>query len=198
LKAFGYSWLASAFLGMLIGGNWFNHYYIQIIPPLAFFSGFGLVELFRLSRSFLLYFCLCLGIILFLALEVPFWFSSPLKVSSRLYHRPPYLISKDLSEFIASTTSPQDTIYVAFYEADIYYLSRRKAAVQQLYKYQFTGSQEICAKVIDSIIRKEPALVIWAQRPPAWVSLEEFQGYLERGYDKIKEFQFGIRVYKRK
>src|SRR5665647_1662452 len=106
-------------------------------------GGFGLFEMLRLKRRYLIYLLGVSSAAFFLVREVPYWFLSPPEVSFRLYQRIPYLYSKEISEYIQKESVSTDSIYVAFYQADIYYLSKRKAAVPQLYKYQFTGSHEV-------------------------------------------------------
>ncbi len=197
IRIFGLIWLVSTFAGMAIGGNWFNHYYIQLLPPLAFLGGFGLLEVLRLKRRYLLLFLGLSSAALFLVHEAPYWFLSPPEVSFRLYKRGPYLFSRDISEYIQKESSPTDTIYVAFYQADIYYLSQRKATVPQLYEYQFTGSYKVCQMIIESIKKKAPIIIVRCQPPPAWISDDEFQKLLENGYELRKTYPYNIRLYKR-
>jgi hypothetical protein len=197
IRIFGSLWLFSTFAGMAIGGNWFSHYYIQVLPPLAFMGGFGLFEILRLKRRYLLYLLGISSAALFLVHEVPYWFLSPPEVSFRLYKRIPYLFSKDISEYIQKESAPADTIYVAFYQADIYYLSQRKASVPQLYEYQFTGSHKVYQKIIENIEKKDPIIIVRCQPPPAWISDKEFGRLLENGYELRRRYPSNIRLYKR-
>ena len=198
VRVFGLLWLLSTFSGMAIGGNWFSHYYIQALPPLAFMGGFGLFEMLRLKRRSLIYLLGVSSAAFFLVREVPYWFLSPPEVSFRLYQRIPYLYSKEISEYIQKESVSTDPIYVAFYQADIYYLSKRRATVPQLYRYQFVGSQRVYQKVMKSIERREPMFVVQCQPPPAWISEDEFERILADGYELKRRYPSNIRVYQRK
>ena len=199
VKIFGILWVITTLVGMSLGGNWHWHYFIQLIPPLAFLSGAAIAAFPTLSlRSFwvvvltssFLYFCIK---------QLPHWFLSPKSISQDVYKRLPYLVDKDIAEYISSNTKSHESIYVAFYQADIYYLSKRKAAVpQQLYRYQLLSSQKVFQQILNSIRQKKPAMVIWINYPPEWISAKEFLDFLRERYTEVKKFPYDIVIYKRR
>ena len=50
VKSFGGLWIASSLVGMVMGGWWREHYFIQIVPPLVFLASAGLTQLLSSSR----------------------------------------------------------------------------------------------------------------------------------------------------
>ena len=197
-RIFGILWIISSLLGMAIGGNWYWQYFTQLIPPLAFLSGTIVFALKGYRWRIIQVVFLGVALSVFVVREVPHWFSSPQEVSWELYQRPSYIHAANIVSYIDSTTDTDDLIYVAFAEAEIYYLSQRRAAVPQLYMYDIVGSQSLYDDVLTSIQAREPTLVIWVQEPPQGRgTAEEFQFVLsESGY--FEDARFGdTRVFKR-
>ncbi len=197
-RLFGILWIISSLLGMAIGGNWYWHYFTQIIPPLAFLSGTIVFALKGSKWRYLQAAAIGFALSVFAIGEVPLWFLSPQVVSWEIYHRPGYTHAADIADYINSTTETDDLIYVAFAEAEIYYLSKRHTSVPQLFLSEIIGSQSIYDEILSSIHVREPALVIWVQEPPkARGSAEEFQRLLwDSGYREDTSFG-SIRVFRR-
>jgi len=197
-RLFGILWIISSLLGMAIGGNWYRHYFTQIIPPLAFLSGTIVFALKGSKWRYLQAAALGVALSVFVVREVPLWFLSPQEVSWEVYHRPGYMHAADISDYIISTTDQDDHIYIAFSEAEIYYLSQRRAAVPQLYWLEIVASQSIFEDVKFSIRNREPTLVILVQEPPPKKgSKKDFLGLLlQSGYHEDTHFG-SIRVFRR-
>lgn len=197
-RLFGVLWIFSSLLGMAIGGNWYWHYFTQIIPPLAFLSGTIVFALKGSKWRYLQAAALGVALSVFVVREVPLWFLSPQEVSWEVYHRPGYMHAADISDYIISTTDQDDHIYIAFSEAEIYYLSQRRAAVPQLYWLEIVASQSIFEDVKFSIRNREPTLVILVQEPPPKKgSKKDFLGLLlQSGYHEDTHFG-SIRVFRR-
>jgi hypothetical protein len=89
-------------------------------------------------------------------------------------------------------TDATDTIYVAFAEAELYYLSGRRAATPQFYFLHAEHSQSVFDGVIEAIRRRAPEVVLLVQAPPAnRMSAEEFLRIVESGYVRDREFTVG-------
>jgi hypothetical protein len=50
---------------------------------------------------------------------------------------------------------------------------------------------------LDAVRARRPAMVIWAQSPPQWISADEFRRILERGYRPVGEIG-GIGLFERR
>ena len=73
------------------------------------------------------------GVLLFVQRDAALGIRSPETISWTLYKRPGYILSGQIANYIRSTTHEEDTIYVAFAQADLYYLSARRGAAPQYY-----------------------------------------------------------------
>ena len=195
-RHFGLAWVLSSFVGMAIGGHWAWHYWMQLIPALAWLTAPVWTTTRRMSASAIV--AVTVGIVLFTGRELPQWLAAPNEVSWTVYHRPGYLVESDIAAYIKRATTPADTIQVAFWEAAIYSLSERRASVPHLYYYEYVPSRRAYDAVVQAISRRQPAMVIVVNDPPqAWATREMFVASLSAaGYEPQRVFG-GIAVYAR-
>lgn len=208
IKTFAWLWLISSLLGMAVGGHWSRHYYVQLIPALSFMAGPGVSDLLRSSRRLFSHKTLVVAVIVFGIVDLPLWFGTPEVVSEIMYDRPGYVLNDEIAAYVNEYTTEDDTIYVAFYQAEIYYLAKRRNAVPQLYGYELAASQTVYQQIVDSIRQREPAMIVWVQPPPIeYATPEAFESILLEGYRETRQFvetdpvmgdETVIRVYTRK
>jgi hypothetical protein len=194
---FAAAWLATSVLGMAIGGNWSWHYWTQSIPPLAFVAATVICR-FECRRGNAIV-AITTGVVvaIFVGIDGPFWRLDSHELSARLYRRPAYLVESEIGDFIRRSTKPTDTIYVAFAEAELYPLAERRASVPYLYWYAVSSSVEVFAEVLASLRAREPAVVVWANDPPHYVTVDQFARELDdAGYELDRAFG-SIRIYRR-
>jgi hypothetical protein len=189
---FGLLWLGFSIVGVAMGGWWREHYFIQLVPPLAFLAARGLSQLPSTSLRFAWGLALLLALALFARRDVALAFQNGRMISWELYHRPSYLLQDQVGPYIGSVTDEGDTIYVAFAEAELYYLSGRRAATPQLYFLHAQYSKSVFDGVIEAIRERKPAVVLLVQPPPAnQMSAEEFLHILQAGYTADRGFAVG-------
>jgi hypothetical protein len=198
-RSFCVLWLLSAILGMEAGLWWDWHFFMQIVPPLCFAGGLGLLALRRARRRVAWASALALGLSLFLARDGRLWLEGPYEISWQIYGREPYLVSEQISDYIAKTTRPSDTIQVAFGQPEIYHLSgRRPAVINQLFNAHVIYYEDQWKLVVAAIEQRTPALIVWAQPPPRHrMSAKDFGRLVQQGYDFDRKFGQVI-VYRRK
>jgi len=111
-RRFAAIWLVASFVGMALGGNWYLHYFVQILPPVCALGGVGAAALLRGGwRTWAPWGApalLALG--WFVVRQGPYWTWEPKRISWELYHRPEYLVADEVAEFIRDTTDPSDTM----------------------------------------------------------------------------------------
>jgi hypothetical protein len=193
VRGFGLLWVGVSLIGMSIGASWFPHYFVQLVPPLSFLAGGAVLVSWRLLLA-----PVVLAAVVFLRVEGLLWTKSPAEVSWTLFRRPSELWARDVAAYVAASTTPDDPIYVAFAEAQVYYLAGRRAAIPQLYWYEIDLSPEIFAQVIEAIRNRMPTVIVWVNGPPPRrMTTAKFRALLEPGYREERRFDF-IRVYRRK
>ncbi len=191
-QLFGLLWLGSSVFGMAMGGFWFLHYFIQLMPPLAFLGGAGLLGLGR-QRFRWVWTLLLLLVTLPFTRDLLLWTSPPSQISWDLYRRSGYLVATEVADYIAANTSMDESVFIAFSQAEIYYLSRRRAAIPYMYYAYYEYSPDIFDQAVDAIREAEPAIVVVAQPPPSnRMSSDEFENILLNRYELVKEVQPAI------
>lgn len=202
-RLFGLLWVGVSGVGVAMGGWWREHYFIQIVAPLAFLAGAGLSQPRGPARRTAWVATLGAAALLFLSVDGRLALESPRNASWTLYHRPGYLLQEEVTRYIASTTREDDTIFVAFAEAEYYYLAGRRAAAPQFYYLHAEYSAEVFRSVIDAIEAGKPALVAVLHSPPArQMSKAQFDAILARRYRfekafKLPRWPLGVKIYRR-
>jgi hypothetical protein len=186
---FGALWLGFSIAGVAAGGWWREHYFIQLVPPLAFLAAGGLSELRTTPLRFAWGLALLFALALFARRDLALGFEDGRTISWELYRRPGYLLQDRIGAYVDSVTDATDTIYVAFAEAELYYLSGRRAATPQFYFLHAEHSQSVFDGVIEAIRARQPEVVLLVQAPPAnRMSAEEFLRIVETGYERDQVF----------
>jgi hypothetical protein len=156
------TFLAGAVAGAAAGGYWYWHYYLGLVPPVALLAGAGLARLAARPRPLAAGAGAAAAVVFALAFDARLVGASPDETSWRIYRRPAYLASREIARYVADRTSAQDTIYAAFAQADLYYLSRRRCAGSHLYWTEINrvpGAMETVLAALDDPVRR-PKYVI--------------------------------------
>lgn len=189
---FGLLWLGFSIVGVAMGGWWREHYFIQLVPPLVFLASSGLSRLRTSPLRLAWVVALSLALALFLRRDLALGFQNAQAISWDLYRRPGYLLQDQVAAYLRAVTDEHDTIYVAFAEAELYYLSGRRAAVPQFYFLHAQYSKSVFDSIVEAIRSRRPAVVLLVQNPPQnQMSSREFLGILETGYARDRVFRIG-------
>ncbi len=156
----GVLWLAFATLGVLGGGNFHNHYYQQMVPPLALLAGIGGAALLRdRSRPALALVGVALAVTV--AYTAPLWFDSPTAQAKTIFPSDPHLqTDAAVIRYVRAHTRPGQRIFVMWAAADIYYLSDREPSFRYMW---FRNIQAIPAAL------GQARRMLSGSRPPALV-----------------------------
>ena len=116
---------AFAALGVIGGGNFHNHYYQQLIPPLSVLAGIGGAELWRRRDRVWLAVCAA-ALALTAAVTVPLWFDSGAAQANAVFPHDAHLrTDAAVVRYIDAHTRPGQRVFVMWAAADIYYLADR-------------------------------------------------------------------------
>ncbi len=162
----GRLWLAAAALGVLGGGNFHAHYYIQLAPPLALLAGVGASRIVRRRAGLMA--GVCAGLAAWsLSAAVPLWFDSPRAQAAAVFPSDGHL-QRDamVVAYVRAHSRPGDRIFVMWAAADVYYLADRDPAVPYIWFRNIQaipGALDLVRAALASPSR--PALVV-AEQPP--------------------------------
>jgi 4-amino-4-deoxy-L-arabinose transferase-like glycosyltransferase len=189
--------ILATFAGMSIGGRWYWHYFIQLVPVLAVPAGVGLVACFRSRTGHAIGFVWLIAVAYFVVSQGPFWLLDGKQVSRELYNRPAYQSNEVVAEFLKWKTQPDQTIYVAFSQAELYYLADRRPAVpKQLFWNQVFYNRKVFDEVIRCLRAREPKYVVYERSSPHWMPKAQFSELLQQYYRPVQQFE-GLVVLER-
>jgi hypothetical protein len=137
----GVLWLAFAALAVIGGGNFHNHYYQQLVPPLALLAGIGGAELlgaranWRTSRTSIgMIAVVAAALVATVAVTAPLWFDSGDAQARAVFPDDPHLrTDAAVIRYVRSHTRPGQRIFVMWAAADIYYLGDRDPSLRYMW-----------------------------------------------------------------
>ena len=153
-------WLAAAAVGVLLGGGFHAHYYLQLVVPLSFVAAF--VPLSGWSRAA----SAAAAAAATLAFAAPLWNATDLAQARAIWPTDTHLRSDSaVAEFIRRHTRPSQRIYVLWAAADLYYLADRRPALPYLWFRNVQTIHGAIAAVRQLLDRRAAALVVVEQAP---------------------------------
>jgi hypothetical protein len=158
-------WLGAAALGVLGGGNFHNHYYIQLGPPLAILAGWGGAR--AIQRRAGLVAGAAVGLALWAAyFTVPLWFDSPVAQARAVFPSDGHLQHDGaVIDYVRSHTRPGLRIFVMWAAANVYYLSDRRPAVRYLWYRNLQAIPGALGEVRRALSGPNPPTLIVGEQP---------------------------------
>jgi 4-amino-4-deoxy-L-arabinose transferase-like glycosyltransferase len=159
-------WLGAAALCVIGGGNFHEHYYLQVAPPLALLGGIGLAEVVRRRSPFVA------GVAAGLALwglyaTVPLWFDSPREQAAQVFPRDGHLqVDGEIVDYVRSNSRPGDRIFVMWAAANVYYLSDRDPAVPYMWFRNIQTIPGALDQVRDALAASDRPVLVVVEQPP--------------------------------
>jgi hypothetical protein len=179
-------WLGAAALGVVGGGNFHAHYYIQLAAPLAVLGGVGAARLWE-TRSGLVAGVAC-GLALWSAVAiVPLWFDSPSAQAARVFPNDEHLQhDAAVIAYVRGHTDPGQRIFVMWAAANVYYLGDRAPAV----RYMWFRPLQVIPGALDEVHSAlgrpgRPPLVVAEQPADALDTSGETARLLDRYYRPV-------------
>ena len=156
----------AALLGLSMPTRFYEHYFIQIVPPLAILAGASLAYLLQ-QRSVIS----MIALAPFVA-SVIFWFKtdykyylsySPEQVSNKKYGSDEFVNSTKIAKYIIERTASNDYIYQWGFKPELYFLTNRRAPNRYTLYFTVGASEDPWQASIDlanSIIAKRPVYLV--------------------------------------
>jgi hypothetical protein len=173
------AWLVAALVAVNVGGLYWPHYYVQLLPPLALLAGAGLARL-SAPRAWAAAAVLVFPALFFVGNVV----ASPDTKSDRLVK---YAIGFDndaaIAHYVHSHSRPRDLVYAYDSRADFYFLAQRRAAFPYLWAHplqQVPGARAALERTLSGARR--PRFVVLFQQPPPDPFGREIRSILTRDY----------------
>jgi hypothetical protein len=174
--AFVLLWLGATCLAASTGGQFFPHYFVTTLPPLSLLAAAGLVAAAdRLRPAWLRAAAPFLAAAAMIAYGVslsPWYYFTPGEAGKCRYlygDQNPFAECVPLSEYVAAITQPDDAVFVAGSEPEVYYYARRRCAGYYIFIYPlltpFPGVRERQRAALDELRQARPAVIVTALTP---------------------------------
>jgi hypothetical protein len=160
-------WLVACLAGIAMGGDWWNHYLIQILAPLAIWISAYLLDARRWlsARGKLI-----LTVAMLLLLFAPYRFALETNVaqaSADIFYHEGYADQDEIAVYLDAHAPVNATILAAFNEPQLYYLADRAASYRYLYNQELEAIPESEADLIALLNSSQRPLYIIGTKQPA-------------------------------
>ena len=158
-------WLGAAVLGVLGGGNFHPHYYLQLVPPLSLLGAVGVRTLW-LSAPRPALATAAAAAAASLALALPVAWATTGKQAQAIWPRDPHLVhDAALARYVREHTLPRQRVLAVWADADLYYLADRRPAVRYLWSQNVASIPGAMEDVHRALATQSAALVLVVQPP---------------------------------
>jgi hypothetical protein len=162
------AWLAAALYALTLGGFYFRHYFVQLLPPLCLLAALGLVAVVRLNARWpwaaLLLLLPLAGLLNAIRLDAPFYInSSPLGISARLYGWAEYAHQQELVAFLRSRVPAGQPFFVAYAAPELHYLTGRPSITPYLWRRPLGELPGGYANAVRAVARGLPVCIVVVQ-----------------------------------
>lgn len=124
------AWLAAATIGINLGGSYWPHYYLQLLPPLAVLAGAAIAAARRARLRVATAGLAVMPQLLWFAALLP---ASPAERQQAVPYHGRALRDERIAAVVRAETEPDDRIFVLVSEANIYFLARRTSSYPYLW-----------------------------------------------------------------
>ncbi|HEX5248879.1 MAG TPA: glycosyltransferase family 39 protein [Gaiellales bacterium] len=191
----GVLWLGFAALAVIGGGNFHNHYYQQMVPPLALLAGIGGAELVR-RRKLAWAAVVAVALAATVSVTAPLWFDSPNAQAGTIFPDDPHLqTDAQVARYVRAHTRPGQRIFVMWAAADLYYLSGRDPS----FRYMWFRNIQAIPGALGQARRmlggaRPPALVVGINSPASMDPSGRTQRILDTRFRKVATVA-GVPIY---
>lgn len=195
-------WALTALPGMALGGGWYRHYFLQLVPPLALLAGASLDGLHvvagagpRLAGRRRAAWALLAALLLTTG---QYLLVSPQRGAERLFKKPLVTQAGAVAAYLQAHTDPDDAIYVAYEGAHICHLAGRRSASPYLFELHVSHLPGVYEELLALLRDRRPAYVVttlW--RGPLSDPDERLTLTLNQNYDLVETIDL-VEIYQRR
>jgi 4-amino-4-deoxy-L-arabinose transferase-like glycosyltransferase len=190
-------WIGTALLAVVAGGNFHNHYYLQLVAPLSIVGALGLRRIVLTpSRGPRLATALVTAATV--ALTVPLWFMSGHAQAQKLWPKDHHLVrDAAVAQYVRTHTRPHQRILVMWASASLYYLADREPALRWMWLRNLQTIEGAALVAERVLANRPPALVIRMQPASALDGTDKALAVLRRDYRLVARID-GVPIYRPK
>jgi hypothetical protein len=188
-------WLGAAALGVLGGGNFHVHYYLQLVPPLAILAGTGVEKLVARHawKAALAFLAVAVATVVVTA---PLWVESADAQAKTIWPDDPHLRhDAALVRYLDAHTAHGQKVLVLWGAADVYYLADRAPAIPYMWRRNIEAIPGVLDRLQRELASGRPALVAAVQSPNGLDHTGRTAAILSSRYRRVAVVE-GVPVYR--
>jgi hypothetical protein len=187
-------WLGAAALGVIGGGNFHAHYYVQLVPPLCLLGAVGLERVTATRRRTQ---AAAVAIVAVALLPAPLWAMGPVRQARIVFPHDPHLkTDAAVAAYMRAHSQPSDRIAILWAAADIYYLADRAPSGRYLWLRNVQSIPGALPEMERLLATAEPTLVAVVE-PLATVDPTGRTARILRARYRLAALVEGVPVYRR-
>lgn len=188
-------WFLLSLFCVCIGGRFFPHYFIQILPVMCLFSGYALEGLLKSAKRGICVFVLIVLVFLMVINQYRLYFVyTPYEVCRIKYPGVDFVTPEITAGEIEKMTNPDDYIYVWGSEPEMYFYAKRKCPVRYINNHFIENNPSLTKIAKDEIMQgleaKKPKVIVAAYMLYIFPELERF---IYKYYEERE--LFGMRIF---
>jgi len=187
-------WLGAAVLGVLGGGNFHFHYYLQLVPPLSILAGVG-VERVLANRMRVVAAALLGVAIATAAFTAPVWFDGPRAQAEAIWPKDKHLQHDGpVVRYFREHTRPGQKVLVLWAAANVYYLADRAPVIPYMWRRNIETISGVRERLDRQLERRGPALVALVQPLDSLEGSARTAALLHRSFRRVAVVD-GVPIY---
>lgn len=188
-------WLGAAVLGVLGGGNFHFHYYLQLVPPLAILAGGGAAWVIA-GRHRLVAAGLVAAAVATAAVTAPLWFENASAQAKAIWPKDPHLQhDAAVVRYLDAHSRRGQKVLVLWAAADVYYLADRGPAIPYMWKRNIETIPGVRGRLNRALAQRRPALVALVQPLGSLARSQATAAILARDYQRADVVD-GVAIYR--
>jgi 4-amino-4-deoxy-L-arabinose transferase-like glycosyltransferase len=125
-------WVLVAFLGINVGGMYWPHYFVQLVPPLALLAAIGASAVW-VRRPLLAVLLICAAVAPVVVTLARLATLSRQERDNEITYAEGFKVGEQVAHFVRANSTERDTFYVLGSRADLYFLSDRRPPIPYLW-----------------------------------------------------------------
>jgi hypothetical protein len=188
-------WVGAGVLGVLGGGNFHPHYYLQLVPPLSLLAAVGVRTLW-LSAPRPAIAVAGAAATATLAVALPVAWATPAQQAEAIWPSDPHLVHDAvLARYVRAHTRPRQRVLAVWADADLYYLADRRPAIRYLWSRNVASIPGALRAVHRVLATRQAELVLVVQPPAKLDPSGRTAALLRREYRRVARVG-GASVYR--
>jgi hypothetical protein len=189
---FALVWLGAALVGVNVGGLYWPHYYVQVLPPLCLLAGAALARIRVPALGWATAAVVALPALAFLGALVQ---ASESGRELMVKYALGYENDQRVARYVRSHSSPAEQVYAFVSRADFYFLADRKSASPYIWAHPLNTIPGAKAGLVRTLAAtRRPRLVVLFQRRPLQTRDRQVDPLLDRYYVPVWRSPSGTTV----